>query len=582
MLRPLLNSRTIVQFGLAILLVTLIACGSSATGTAVTPPTATATSGPTSAESTPVPEATKTTLPTSGGVFGGVIPMQSYAAPSHWGTHRSGTLVQIQHSSPLYNNLVEYNLETDDVFDLRGDLATSWELSDDGLSFVFKLAENATWMDGEKVTAADVVFSLDRMVETDKGPRPRVQELEVFYENSVALDPFTVQLNMKFQAPGLIPLLGVDVFKILPKHWVAEAPDGLGKEIWLVDNVMGSGPFILEEYDKDVVARYEKNPTYFKEGRPFFDGMNQFIITEAGTVIGAFKAGQVLMSNSEVSNLSNAEALQLGEDLKDKVTVHIAPACCSSGLMINTNKEPFTDPRVRRALNLAIHRQPIIQTVSLDVDQLAPPLGADAWWSKSSEEAALLPGLRELNGEKHPDDIAEARRLLAEAGFPDGFKTTITARTVIEYVDLAQLIKPQLKEFLNIDVDIKTLDSASGLQAYKEGNFDLAVQGHGFNVVGPDGIIAALYMEGGGRNYSNWSDSKIDELYALQTVEFDQEKRKIIVQEIDDFLLYVDTPWVPLYWNRRLWVVDNRIQNFHLPPSVQVGFKHEHLWLSDQ
>jgi peptide/nickel transport system substrate-binding protein len=384
---------------------------------------------------------------------------------------------------------------------------------------------------------------------------------------------------MKFPAPGLLPLLGVDVFKILPKHWVAEAPDGLGKEIWQVDNVMGSGPFILEEYDKDVVATYERNPNYFKEGLPYFDGMKQFIITEHGTVIGAFKAGQVLMSNSQVSNLSNAESLQLKEELKDQVTVHIAPACCSMGLMMNTNREPFTDPRVRRAINLAMYRQPLITTLSLDIDQLGPPLGANAWWSKTEAEVALLPGYRELNGDKHPDDIAEARRLLAEAGFPDGFKTTLTARTVVEYVDLAGLVKPQLKEFLNIDVDIKTMDSASGLQAYRDGNFDLAVQGHGFNVVGPDGIIAALFMEGGGRNYSNWSNPKIDELFALQTIEFDQEKRKAIVQEVDDFLLTEDTPWVPLYWSRRLWIVDNSIKNFRVPPSIQIGFKHEHLWL---
>ena len=171
---------------------------------------------------------------------------------------------------------------------------------------------------------------------------------------------------------------------------------------------------------------------------------------------------------------------------------------------------------------------------------------------------------------------------MAAAGFPDGLKTVLTVRTSGgPFVDIAGLIKPQLKEFLNIDVDIRPLESAAGFRAYKTGDFDLAIQGQGFNFVGPDSVIAQLFMEGGGRNYSNWSNPQIDELYGQQIREFDREKRSALIQQIEDILLTEDTPWVGLYWQRYLWPVNNKIQNFRAPPSGQVGFKHEHLWLKE-
>ncbi len=134
--------------------------------------------------------------------------------------------------------------------------------------------------------------------------------------------------------------------------------------------------------------------------------------------------------------------------------------------MLNTTVKPFDDPKVRRAIYLAIHRQPILETISAGKGWLGVPLPPGQWYSMSREEAAQAPGFRELNGEKHPEDLAEARRLMKEAGLENGFDTVITARIAIQYPEVAELVSEQLERFLNIRSKVRTLEAAAGFEAY--------------------------------------------------------------------------------------------------------------------
>ena len=118
---------------------------------------------------------------------------------------------------PLYNGLVKYNPETDDQTDIMGDLATDWEISDDGLTYTFHINESARWMDGEGVSAEDVVFSLDSMVGTD-AVRLRVSLIRLFYKESRAVDGRTVEVETKFPAAPFFAYLAAGYFKIWPKH----------------------------------------------------------------------------------------------------------------------------------------------------------------------------------------------------------------------------------------------------------------------------------------------------------------------------------------------------------------------------
>jgi peptide/nickel transport system substrate-binding protein len=561
---------------LLLVLMAAVACGAAATPT----PGPTTAPGPITTATqmpgvTPQPTPTPPT-PLERAKRGGIVSMQAAQAPQHFNIYECNNISTCAVGViPLYNQIVEFNPETDELTDISGDLAKSWELAPDGMTYIFHLHNNAQWHDGKPVTAADVVFSLDSMADPVL-PRPLVGDLKPYYKSSRAIDSKTVEVTTKFPSAAFLPYLTVEMMKIWPKHHVET-----GVDMKLPQNQLGSGPFKLVEYKRDVSFEYTRNPNYFKEGKPYFDGLKYFIIIDHGSIIAAFKAGQVLMSTTMVSNLNNAEALQLEKDMQGKGKVYWGGPVGMAGLLVNVSVKPFDDVRVRRAIALALHRQAFVKTFSAGMDFIGTPFQPNFWYYLTEAELAKLLGYRELNGEKHPEDIAEARRLLAEAGFPNGFETTLLARTIVEFVDMNALIGDQLKKFLNINATIKVVDSATGLAAYDKGDFELSGTGSATLVPDPDAVFSQLYLKRAVRNYTHvWFNPRIEEIYELQARELDPEKRKALILETDKILREVDIPtFIGLYWSMRSWYVDNRIKNFHVPPSLYAGLKHEHLWL---
>jgi len=163
-------------------------------------------------------------------------------------------------------------------------------------------------------------------------------------------------------------------------------------------------------------------------------------------------------------------------------------------LMINPKKEPFTDPRVRKAIYLALDWQQIDDIV-LDNTSGEPSIFMPGM-AYDESEAVTWPGLRPKNTPGGQEDLAEAKRLMAEAGFADGFKTTYDARKVSFYVPICQVVKEQLKTALNITGDLQTWESAAGYKHYgtaraadAEGDWGLACQGEGMVVLDADAVF---------------------------------------------------------------------------------------------
>jgi peptide/nickel transport system substrate-binding protein len=240
---------------------------------------------------------------------------------------------------------------------------------------------------------------------------------------------------------------------------------------------VGSGPFKPGKFVKDVSIELVKNKDYWKPELPRIDGMVHFAIKDKGTAIAAYKTGRVLMTNWPVTNLSNKEATQLQAEEKGKLRVEYVPNAAFFFFFMNTSVAPFNNPKVRQAVNLALDRQALFNTFGVPgLDTLAPPLGTGTWFGRTAEEIAQLPGWRQLNGAKHPDDIAKAKALLAEGGHPDGFKAEMMVRQVVEFPDQAMVYKEQLKK-IGIEATIKLVDSATGFQRYTMGDWVMAPQG---------------------------------------------------------------------------------------------------------
>jgi peptide/nickel transport system substrate-binding protein len=515
--------------------------------------------------------------------LGGIINMHSYSfPPPNWHPHVTNT-VQVMSYSGIYNQLIEYNPETEDPFDLRGDLATSWELGKDGKAYTFHLDPQARWHDGKPVTAVDVVYSMDSMVDADAKP-PRVVTLPAlspYYEKGTAraIDAHTVEIPLKIPfAPDFLRTLALDFCKIIAKHW---GESGVDLQKW--ENAMGSGPFKPGKFVKDVSIELVKNKDYWKPELPRIDGMVHYTIKDKGTAIAAYKTERVLMTNWGVNNLSNKEAVQLEKEAKDKLRIEYIRNAGFFFFFMNTSRKPFDNPKVRQAVNLALDRHALLKTFGVPgLDTLGPPLGVGTWFGRTAAEIGELPGWRQLDGEKHPDDIAKAKALLAEAGYPNGFKAEMMIRQVVEFPDHAVVYKEQLKK-IGIEATLKLEDSATGFQRYLKGDWVMAPQGSAHFITEPDAVLGRVWMPNGtwARYARSVPPKWWQEAYAGQAGESSRDKRKSILRKMEDYLIFEDPGGCAVtYWTARNWIMNKKIKGIHASGSLWAGYKHETDWLS--
>jgi peptide/nickel transport system substrate-binding protein len=181
------------------------------------------------------------------------------------------------------------------------------------------------------------------MIEPGK-PRPRVGLLRPYINSVEAMDRHNVTVTLNYPSPAFLQFLAVDYMKILPKH-ILEA--GVDINVW--ENVVGSGPFKLKAARRGDSVRYERNPTYFKEGRPFVDGFTLLAITDAGTAAAAVKAGRIHLTTG-VTALGVDDLLRLEEELKGKYSLYWQPTVTDVWhIFANVEREPWKDLRIIKA-----------------------------------------------------------------------------------------------------------------------------------------------------------------------------------------------------------------------------------------
>ena len=356
--------------------------------------------------------------------------------------------------------------------------------------------EDARWHDGVAITADDVVFSINEMLRSDV-PRPRSGQIRPYVKSVEAVSPTQVKIELNFASSAFLAFLATDFMKMWPKHHVGTDP-ATQKNMRLEENILGSGPFKMVEHDKDVVYRWEKNEDYFKDGLPYFDGMNYYIINDSSSIVAAYKAEQVLMTVYLNSNMNVREGQELQSDREGKGQVFFAGPTLWHGMLINTEAEPFNDVRVRRALNLILHRQAFNETFGAGEYLIGSPLPPDQWFGRTTDEWLEWPGLRETaEGDKHPDDIAEAQRLMAAAGYPDGFETSILAANFLSFPDMAKVAANQMERWLGIKAEVQPEEPAAGYVRYEGGDWKLGFHGNGILVMDPDQLVAGKLPEQG-------------------------------------------------------------------------------------
>ena len=429
--------------------------------------------------------------------------------------------------------------------------------------------------DGVPVTAADIKWTLDTGAFPEGEPRWFWVFYADSYKGSEVIDDHTIRVDLDFPTPAFLLYLGSLYMQMQPKHQFDGQTLAFREER---DNALGSGPFFLTDLDPGVSHFYERNPDYWKPGLPYLDGLKYFTILDGGSTVAAYKTGQVLMSRDAAGALSNAEAVELGKDLAGRLTVQWGGPMSQIALWLNLDKPPFDNVKVRQAINLVIHRPQFIDTLTFGQATLGYPFPPDFWFSIPEREVAELPGFRSLNGEKHPDDIAEAQRLMAEAGFADGFETNFLARNLFGTPEMSEIASDQLRRALNITGTVDIVELQVEQTRRTGGDWEILPQSVATNMLDIEDVMSRLYRSTGPDNFAGYTNARIDELYELQARSLDRAQRKLWAEEATQIILD-EVPVINLYWANRPMVVHNSIKNFHMPTIwMAYNFKMEHIW----
>src|SRR5919108_2140291 len=270
---------------------------------------------------------------------GGTMNVALAANPPSLDVHQEQTFAVAQPLSPIYNNLIVF--DPHNYPQLIGDLAKSWSVSADALTYTFTLHEGVTFHDGSPLTSADVKASWDRMVFPPEGvvsPRrgnyPMVKSIE-------APDPYTAVFHLHYPSPSFLTNIAHPANFIYAKKYLDQ------DQQWYKKNAMGSGPFKLKQYVHGASLEVERNPKYWKQGLPYMDGIKYYVITDDGARAKALRSDRV---DVEFRGFPPAEVEAITAQMGNKVTVAYPGKPGHWGIAFNVDKKPFDDERVRRAM----------------------------------------------------------------------------------------------------------------------------------------------------------------------------------------------------------------------------------------
>jgi len=501
--------------------------------------------------------------PRKGGILLAVIGAD---APS-LDPHQESTFATLQMVAPLYSTLVQidpYNYPK-----IIGDAATEWNIAPDGLTYTFKIRPGIKFHDGAPLTATDVKATYDKIVFPPEGVRSIRKNAYSAVTSIAAPDPGTVVFKLKFPSASLLDNLASPWNVIYPKKYLDKDPNHFK------NNVVGSGPFKFKSYTRGSTFEGERNPDYFVKDRPYLNGYKFFISPETSVRAAAIRSGRAYI---EFRDLPNSEVEAIRKQLGDKVVVQQTPMVGQFGIGMQNTVKPFNDVRVRKALTLAIDRYTGGRVLFplTGLRDVGGPMRPGTEWALPAAELEKLPGF----GKDIEKSRAEAKRLLAEAGYPNGFKTILKNRNVkLPYQDFAVYVIQEWRK-IGIEVDNRPLETAAWFADLRDtGNFELGVQPTVEYVDDPDQFLRR-YTTGDPSNYGRLSDPAIDDLFSRQARTLDPAERKKLVFELQKRVLEHAYYMPGLWWTRNVvhWA---KVKNYVAPPSHYTNQKLQDVWLSE-
>jgi len=491
--------------------------------------------------------------------------------PSYDG-HREETFGVTHPIAPHYSTLLRTDPTDPTGTKLVGDLAESWTISRDGLTYTVKLRRGVKFHDGSRLTARDVKATYEKIANPPAGVTSARKGQYAVIEAVEVADDHTVIFRLKHVSAGFLASLAS------PWNFVYKA-DILAKDPhWYEKNIMGTGPFTFVEHVKGSHWVGKKFAEYWDQGKPYLDGYRALFVPSTAARVGAIRGERAMI---EFRSFNPARRDELVKAMGSKITVQESPWDCLMFAWANHERKPFDDPRVRRALSLALDRWEGSKhlskiTIMKEVGGLQVP---GTPYAASEAEVTRLAGF----GKDIEAARKEARRLLREAGVPDGFSFVFMNRNLPEPYEPATVWLLDQWRKIGLNVTQRVMESAAWFAALRSGDFDMSIAAWCGYIVEPD-LDLAVYLstDRTDGNYGRYTDRVLDALYDRQARARDPEERKKLIREFEKRVLDEQAHVVPLLWWHRIVPYNARVRGWTISPSHYLNNQLDTIWLAPE
>ena len=502
--------------------------------------------------------------------YGGELVFPVPSEPPSYDGHREETFGLIHPIAPFYNTLLRVDPTDKSGTKPYPSLAESWSESKDGKTYTFKIRSGVKFHDGSEMTSKDIKASYDKIIfpppgvgSTRKGQYADVESME-------APDPSTVVFKLKHPSGAFIASL------LSPYNFIYKA-DILAKDPhWYETHIMGTGPFIFVEHVKGSHVLGKKNPNYWDKGKPYLDGFRAVFMRDSAAQVAAVRGERAQI---QFRGFTPTQRDDIVRALGDKITVQESPWDCILLVAINHKKKPFDDPRVRRALSLALDRYEGSKALSriAIVKEVAGVQVPGTPFATPPEELAKLAGYWH-DAEK---SRAEARRLLKEAGVPEGFSFTFMNRGIpMPYEPLGVWLIDQWRK-IGLNVTQRVIEPAAYFGSLRKGEHEVAMDFQCGYIVEPDlDMYKFTSASRNPANYGFYEDPVLDQLYDKQSQATNVEERKKLVREFEKRVLDEQAHYLmTLQWHRII-PHSSRLHGWTVTPSHYLNNTLDTVWLS--
>ena len=483
---------------------------------------------------------------------------------------------------PEYNiisALMEGLIREDPVtLDAQPGVAESWDISEDGLTYTFTFREDARWSNGDPVTADDFVYSFRRILSPELGAEYAymlyiLKNAEAYHNGALeepealgvrAPDARTLVITLENPAPYFLKMLNHHSFYPVhpPTVEAHGGPHDRGNTWARPEHYVGNGPFLLETWQLNHRIRLVRNPQYWNADQVRLDGIVFHPVEDQQTEERMFRDGRLHMT-------AGVPLARIERYRRENSPVFVShPYLATYYYLINTDKPPFDDVRVRRALAMAIDREAITERV-LRAGEVP------AFWFTPPDTGGFT------SNQALEENVEEARRLLAEAGYPggEGFpRFELLYNTLEAHRQIAQVVQQMWRENLGIDCELVNQEWQVYMATRRDMNFDVARAGWAGDFADPHNFLD-LHMSTSGNNHTNWSDPEYDRLIREATGVTDDAERHALYDQAEAILLR-DMPLIPVYWYTKTYLLDPAVRGLH--PNILARRDYTAIWLEEE